>query len=116
VVIRLALTLPHLASVNRFRTNAVTASWAAAEEALNEADRWLFVGYSLPDGDYEFAHLLQTAELKRANLGVKKIEAVVYEDPNAEEKFKNTFGRNKVTVHQGGLESYVSGGLSEFVS
>src|SRR3989442_4543596 len=34
-------------------------SWFAAEELLRAADKWVFIGYSLPAADYEFNSLLK---------------------------------------------------------
>jgi hypothetical protein len=41
-------------------------SWFAAEELLRGADRWVFVGYSLPAADYEFKYLLKRIQLSRS--------------------------------------------------
>ena len=30
---------------------------------LQQADRWVFIGYSLPQADYQFKHLLKSAQL-----------------------------------------------------
>src|SRR5260370_7442599 len=38
-------------------------SWFAAEELLRGADRWVFIGYSLPPPDYEFNYLLKPIHL-----------------------------------------------------
>jgi hypothetical protein len=40
-------------------------SWLAAEELLQEAKTWIFIGYSLPAADYEFKHLLKRVQLSR---------------------------------------------------
>jgi hypothetical protein len=40
-------------------------SWVSAERLLREADKWIFIGYSLPGADYEFKHLLKRVELSR---------------------------------------------------
>src|SRR5712664_2434820 len=41
-------------------------SWFAAEELLRGADRWVFVGYSLPAADFEFKYLLKRIQLSQA--------------------------------------------------
>lgn len=41
-------------------------SWFAAEELLRVADRWAFIGYSLPPADYEFKYLLKRIQLSRS--------------------------------------------------
>ena len=40
-------------------------SWFSAEHLLRSADKWVFIGYSLPDADYEFKHLLKRVQLSR---------------------------------------------------
>ena len=107
---------PHIATFSyrkSFRTAAFTASWADAEQALSEADRWLFVGYSLPPADYEFTHLLKTAELKSARSNERPIQmhVVVQQDDNAEARFRQIFGTAIRMVEQGGLEQYLKEGL-----
>ncbi len=40
-------------------------SWLSAENLLRYADKWVFIGYSLPAADYEFKHLLKRVQLSR---------------------------------------------------
>jgi hypothetical protein len=40
-------------------------SWLSAERLLRGADKWVFIGYSLPAADYEFKHLLKRVQLSR---------------------------------------------------
>lgn len=40
-------------------------SWMAAERLLQNADKWVFIGYSLPAADYEFKYLLKRVQLAR---------------------------------------------------
>jgi hypothetical protein len=42
-------------------------SWLAAESILRTAERWIFIGYSLPEADYEFKYLLKRVQISRAN-------------------------------------------------
>lgn len=104
---------PHIATFSyrkSFRTHAFAASWHAAEKLLSEADKWIFVGYSLPEADYEFKHLLKTTQLKLSKKGDSKfIEVVVLKDSNAEDKYKRFFGASTVTVFQKGLAGYLKG-------
>ena len=43
-------------------------SWRCAEQILLGADRWVFIGYSLPAADYEFKYLLKRVQLARKEL------------------------------------------------
>ena len=40
-------------------------TWFDAEDLLREAKNWVFVGYSLPEADYEFKYLLKRIELSK---------------------------------------------------
>ena len=40
-------------------------SWSSAERLLRNAEKWVFIGYSLPAADYEFKHLLKRVQLFR---------------------------------------------------
>jgi hypothetical protein len=40
-------------------------SWFSAERLLQNARRWVFIGYSLPPADYEFKYLLKRVQLAR---------------------------------------------------
>lgn len=82
---------PHIATFSyrkSFRTHGFSQSWLAADQILTASNKWVFVGYSLPDADYEFKHLLKTAELKFAARAKppKEITAVLLDDFSAESK------------------------------
>ena len=40
-------------------------AWFLAEDLLRDAANWVFIGYSLPDADYEFKYLIKRVELSR---------------------------------------------------
>ena len=40
-------------------------SWVSAERLLRGAEKWIFIGYSLPGADYEFKHLSKRVQLSR---------------------------------------------------
>ena len=112
---------PHIATFSyrkSFRSNAFARSWATAEERLSAANRWLFIGYSLPQADYEFVHLLKTAGLKLARLDRRpiKMHVVVKDDVKAEERYRQIFGSAIELVEQRGLEEYLPTGLSELLA
>ena len=41
------------------------AVWDASLRTLREAKTWLFIGYSLPEADFQIRHLLKTAQMGR---------------------------------------------------
>jgi hypothetical protein len=112
---------PHIATFSyrkSFRSAAFAQSWAKAEEVLSAANRWLFVGYSLPHADYEFTHLLKTAELKLARLDLRPIaiDVVLKNDRAAEARYRQMFGGAIARVAQSGLDAYVKRDLRRFLA
>jgi len=108
---------PHIATFSfrkSFRTHAFASTWLAAARILADAKKWIFIGYSLPDADYEFKHLLKFSHLMfaKGREPTKQIDVVLLKDKKAEEKFKSLFGANTISFCQGGLQRY-DGGIIE---
>ena len=84
-------TFSYTKSLNFFQFQAV---WDAALAGMRKAKIWIFVGYSLPEADYEIRHLLKTAQLSDENFSVKEIWAIVGDDEKGETKmrYKKFFG------------------------
>lgn len=92
-----------------FRTTAYTAIWSEAEKILAHSSKWIFIGYSLPEADFELKHLIKNAELRFKHKKKKRdIDVVIYNDNNTEKKFEKFFGKENVNTYQGGLSDYVS--------
>jgi hypothetical protein len=91
-----------------FRTQGFTSSWLAAEQILTQAKRWIFLGYSLPDADFEFKHLLKTCQLKRIGRDryPKEITSVILCNPDIEVRYRAFFGSDVVDVITGGIAAY----------
>jgi len=89
-----------------FRTNYFVNSWSFAEKILDESDKWIFVGYSLPDADYEFKHMLKCVQI-RGN-SAKQIHAIVKDDKTAENRYNSILGKDNICCFQGGLEEYIN--------
>jgi NAD-dependent SIR2 family protein deacetylase len=90
-----------------YRTFAYPAIWHTAQMNLSESDEWIFIGYSLPDADYEFKHLLKSAEL---SCNVRpRIKIILKDDQRAAERYLKFFGSRLLTknIFQNGLEGYV---------
>jgi hypothetical protein len=80
---------PHIATFSyrkSFRTHAFASSWLTAEQILSNVKRWIFVGYSMPEADFEFKHLLKTCQMKfqRPSAQRTTIEVVLRDSPEAE--------------------------------
>jgi len=94
-----------------FRNPAYPSIWYHAERLLSESDNWVFIGYSLPEADYELKHLLKAAQLRmsqRRSRHKRKIQVVVLEDIQTRHKFELFFGPETIEFFDGGLSEYVS--------
>src|ERR1035438_3087931 len=92
-----------------FRTHAYTSIWHRAERILSEADRWVFIGYSLPKADYELKHLIKVAQLRMAHKRQNRrlVIDVVVKGESALSDYQGFFGEDAFTFCSGGLEDYV---------
>ena len=69
------------------------ATWSKAEELLQEAKTWVFIGYSMPAADYQFKHLLKRVQLSRR----KKPKILLVTKAPADEtidNYRRFFGAN----------------------
>lgn len=95
---------------NSFKVNSFSNIWAEAEKSLAFSDKWIFVGYSLPQNDYEFKHLLKIAELKLSHRKEKKldIDVVLLNSDSAAARYKSFFGDKINMVCNEGIEGYLN--------
>jgi hypothetical protein len=84
--------------------------WQRAFVSLCDASEWIFVGYSLPEADFEFKHLLKSAELSRRAGSEVSITAVVKGDRAAAERYQSFFGAGKVALHTDGVAAWLRPG------
>lgn len=85
------------------------AAWDAALQRLRRGRRWIFIGYSLPEADFAFKHLLKTAQLASAGEAPKEVWVVTKDSTGTvEERFRQFFGRNVFQVSTEGLEQWVN--------
>ncbi|MGE3808462.1 MAG: hypothetical protein AB7K24_27680 [Gemmataceae bacterium] len=92
-----------------YRTFAYPAIWHSARRLLSQASEWIFVGYSMPDADYEFKHLLKASQLalgRRKAHAPAAIHVVTGPDGRAERRFRGFFGK-LVTAFYQGLEAFI---------
>ncbi|MBN2578823.1 MAG: hypothetical protein JXB10_07520 [Pirellulales bacterium] len=68
------------------------ASWDRALTQLRTARRWIFIGYSLPEADFAFKHLLKTAQL--ASKDPKDVHVIVKDlaESQVVVRYKQFFG------------------------
>lgn len=105
-----SLVMPtFLKDLNNFQIKLV---WQNAGVELMEADRLVFIGYSLPHADFEFRQLLSRMVRKEA-----EIEVVLFHDGKAEGKsryeeaasrYRQFFGRRKVSTRHDGVAAFVA--------
>jgi hypothetical protein len=94
-----------------FRTHAYPYVWYHAERLLSDSSRWVFVGYSLPEADFEMKQVLKSASLRmqhRRTKAKKVIEVIVLNDLKTQAKYERFFGADQVTCFQGGISEYIS--------
>ena len=92
-----------------FRENSFPQLWNKAEDALAVSDKWIFIGYSLPQADYEFKHLLKISELKlRHKKGREpEIDVVLLNNPTTSAMYKSFFGQRIKKIYNGGIKEYI---------
>ena len=73
-----------------------------------KANRWIFIGYSLPDADFEIRSLLKTAQLaSQSNGGDGPYIACVLKDDKASKmRFRRFFGDRIKRIYTDGLEAW----------
>jgi hypothetical protein len=82
--------------------------WQGAYSALRDSGAWLFVGYSLPEADFEFRHLLKSAEKGVPGDEHKTIRVVLKEDREAAQRFERFFGIGDERIYQCGLADFMT--------
>lgn len=81
------------------------AVWDKALACLRQAKTWVFIGYSLPQADFEIRALLKTAELSDAVERQRTIVAVPGRNPEAHKSFAKFFG-SKAKVYKVYLDEW----------
>lgn len=82
--------------------------WEEALRQLRSANRWIFIGYSLPEADFELRHLLKTAQLAGQANRKLEIEVVLREDLGPRERFERFFGSRLSAVFTQGFEAWAA--------
>lgn len=92
-----------------FRENSFPQLWNMAEEVLTDANKWIFIGYSLPQADYEFKHLMKISELKLNHIRERKLEidVVLLNSITTISTYKSFFGDRIVRICNGGIAEYL---------
>jgi hypothetical protein len=88
--------------------------WDEARASLRSADRWLFVGYSMPEADVEIRHLLKTAELAHSDSARPRIDVVLKSDETALVRYQRLFGKSIKSVHGDGFSQWAALSLADY--
>lgn len=80
--------------------------WEESLRRLRSADRWIFIGYSLPAADFELRQLLKTAQLAGEESRNLQVDAVLKGDAAAQRRFREFFGRRLTSLHTKGFEAW----------
>jgi len=93
-----------------FRTNSFPNIWNEMEKLLSSSDKWIFIGYSLPDPDYEFKHLLKISQLKMEHLKPDKlsIDVVLLDSDATILKYRKFFGNSIKRIYNRGIKEYIN--------
>ncbi len=92
------------------------AIWDEARESLRSANRWIFIGYSMPEADVGIRHLLKTAELSRSVDVSPRIDVVLNDDDGACLRYRRLFGRSINKISNAGIERWVRESLGDYCS
>lgn len=92
-----------------FRENSYPSIWSEAEDMLANSYKWIFIGYSMPQADYEFKHLLKISELKLSHKRRKRlsIDVVLLNSKNTIMKYKSFFGNKLDIICNEGISNYL---------
>jgi len=88
--------------------------WDAARTSLQRANKWLFIGYSMPEADVEVRHLLKSAQLARRDPTTLLIDVVLKEDYAAGKRYQRFFGLPYERVFQDGTDRWVGSRLDDY--
>jgi hypothetical protein len=88
--------------------------WDSARNSLSQADRWLFVGYSLPEADIEIRQLLKTAELASPHERRPRIDVVLKRDDGGRLRYDRLFGRSVHSIDNRGLATWINSCLPNY--
>lgn len=105
--VQLGLRLATFSYLKDLNPHAFYTIWDKARTSLQLAEKWLFVGYSLPEADLEIRHLLKSAQLARRDPLRVSIEVVLKNDPEAGERYRRFFGIRSEMVFQSGLHGWI---------
>ena len=91
------------------------AIWERANAYMRAADNWLIIGYSMPQADFEFLHLLKSAQLARKYPKRLHIEVVIGGRIETVNRYKGYMGLTDDQIKRGGLKKWIGDSLDLFI-
>jgi hypothetical protein len=91
-------------------------SWSTAEAALSQAQRWGFIGYSMPAADYEFKFLLKRLQSARTVAPEFVLVTGGSAAQSTYENYRRFFGRGVQTGKNCFLDGLTEQSISELLS
>jgi len=88
--------------------------WDEARNDMRLANRWLFVGYSMPEADIEIRHLLKTAQLARRTPRSLLVDVVLKGDGGIQDRYARFFGDGLTEMNDGGLGRWIANSLDRY--
>ncbi|MDP3188374.1 hypothetical protein [Limnobacter sp.] len=81
--------------------------WQNAGIEIAEADKLVFIGYSLPSADFEMRQLLSRMTRKNAEIEVVDYCSNIDGQQPIKNHWKKFFGKRKISFHFGGAKAYL---------
>lgn len=82
--------------------------WQNAGIEISEADELVFIGYSLPNADFEMRQLLSRMVRRKARISVVDCISDPQKKELFEKRWKNFFGDRETTFHFEGASAYIN--------
>jgi hypothetical protein len=112
--VRLSLRVATFSYRKDLNAHAFYTIWDKARTSLQFAEKWLFIGYSLPEADIEIRHLLKSAQLARRDPSTVSIDVLLKGDCEAGGRYKRFFGLPDDRVCQDSLEEWITNNLIRY--
>ncbi|MEO3403493.1 hypothetical protein AAFN85_06300 [Mucilaginibacter sp. CAU 1740] len=103
LVLKSVMVTPSL--VRDIRDSNLLQVWKGAMEAIRNADKLVFVGYSMPGEDLAIKSIIMRGVNGRQRKGELKVD-VVSKGEGAKPNYQNLFG-NRISYYANGLEAYL---------
>jgi len=81
--------------------------WQNAGIEIAEADKLVFIGYSLPSADYEMRQLLSRMTRKNATIEVVDHCTEIDKQQPKKNHWRKFFGDREISFHFGGAKAYL---------